>query len=118
MSRLDQEKDPEVLHQMIEIQRKHIETLTEEIKKLIAALAEARGDSTFQQMRLAALERHLAKLTKQVFGPSSEQRTTDAPGDASAEGDDKTKDDDKKKKRGHGPKCASATRGYAPESER
>jgi transposase len=104
MSRLDQEKDPEVLHQMIEIQRKHIETLTEEIKKLIAALAEARGDSTFQQMRLAALERHLAKLTKQVFGPSSEQRTTDAPGDASAEGDDKTKDDDKKKKRGHGPK--------------
>jgi hypothetical protein len=91
MSRLDQEKDPEVLHQMIELQRKYIETLTEEIKKLTAALAEAKGDSTYQQMRLAALERHLAKLTKQVFGPSSEQRTTDAPGNASAEGDDKTR---------------------------
>ena len=103
MSRLDQEKDPEVLHQVIELQQKHIETLTEEIKKLVAELAKAKGDSTFQQMRLAALERHLAKLTKQVFGPSSEQRTTDAPGNASAEGDDKTKDDGKKK-RGHGPK--------------
>lgn len=104
MSRLDHEKDPEVLHQVIELQQKHIETLTEEIKKLTAALAEAKGDSTYQQMRLAALERHLAKLTKQVFGPSSEQRTTDTPGNASAEGDDKTKDDGKKKKRGHGPK--------------
>jgi transposase len=104
MSRLDHEKDPEVLHQMIKLQQKHIETLTEEIKKLVAELAKARGDSSFQQLRLAALERHLAKLTKQVFGPSSEQRTTDAPGNASAEGDDKTKDDGKKKKRGHGPK--------------
>jgi transposase len=104
MSRLDHEKDPEVLHQMIELQQKHIETLTEEIKKLVAELAKARGDSSFQQLRLAALERHLAKLTKQVFGPGSEQRTTDAPGNASAEGDDKAKDDGKKKKRGHGPK--------------
>ena len=91
MSRLAQEKDPEVLHQVIELQRKSHRALTEEIKKLIAALALAKGDSTFQQMRLAALERHLAKLTKQLFGPSSEQRTTDAPGTASAEGDDKTR---------------------------
>ena len=90
MSRLDQEKDPEVLHQVIELQQKHIRALIEEIKKLTAELAQAKGDSTHQQMRLAALERHLAKLTKQVFGPTTEQRTTDAqPGDASADGDDK-----------------------------
>jgi transposase len=105
MSRLDQEKDPEVLHQVIELLQNHNHALTEKIKELIVELAKAKGDSTYQQMRLAALERHLAKLTKQVFGPSSEQRATDAPGNASAEGDDKTKDDGKKKKkRGHGPK--------------
>ena len=105
MSRLDQEKDPKVLHQVIELQQKHIRALVEEIKKLTAELAQAKGDSTYQQMRLAALERHLAKLTKQVFGPTSEQRTTDAqPGDASADGDDKDKDEGKKKTRpGHGP---------------
>jgi len=105
MSRLDQEKDPKVLHQVIELQQKHIRSLTEEIKKLVAELAQAKGDSSYQQMRLAALERHLAKLTKQVFGPSSEQRTTDAqPGDASAGGDEQGEGDGKKKKRpGHGP---------------
>jgi transposase len=103
MSRLDQEKDPEVLHQVIELQQKHIRSLTEKIKELVAELAQAKGDSTFQQMRLAALERHLAKLTKQVFGPSSEQRTTDAqPGDTSAGGDEQGEGDGKKKK-GHGP---------------
>jgi hypothetical protein len=59
MSRLDQEKDPEVLHQVIELQQKHILSLTEELKKLTAELAKAKGDSTYQQMRLAALERHL-----------------------------------------------------------
>src|SRR5277367_2379991 len=96
MSRLDQEKDPKVLHQVIELQQKHIRSLSEEIKKLIAELAQAKGDSTYQQMRLAALERHLAKLTKQVFGPSTEQRTTDAPpGDASAADNDQGKGDGK-----------------------
>ena len=103
MSRLDRETDPKVLHQAIELLQKHIHSLTEAIKKLTAELAKAKGDSTYQQMRLAALERHLAKLTKQVFGPTSEQRTTDAqPGDASA--DEQGEGDGKKKKRpGHGP---------------
>jgi histone H3/H4 len=64
MSRLDRETDPKVLHQAIELLQKHIRSLTEEIKKLTAELAQAKGDSTYQQMRLAALERHLAKLTK------------------------------------------------------
>lgn len=104
MSRLDRETDPKVLHQVIELLQKHNRSLTETIKELTAELSKAKGDSTFQQMRLAALERHLAKLTKQVFGPSSEQRTTDAQGggDASADGD-QDKGDGKKKRPGHGP---------------
>ncbi len=102
MSRLAQEKDPKVLHQAIELLQNHNRALTEKIKELLAELALAKGDSTFQQMRLAALERQLAKLTKQVFGPSSEQRTTDAePAGPDAQGDDKGKG---KKKTGHGPK--------------
>ena len=104
MSRLAQEKDPEILHKAIELLEKHNRALTEKIKELLAELAKAKGDSTFQQLRLAALERQLAKLTKQVFGPSSEQRITEAePSGESADGDDKSKDEGKKK-RGHGPK--------------
>jgi transposase len=106
VSRLAQEKDPKVLHQAIELLENHNRTLTEKIKELVAELALAKGDSTFQQLRLAALEQQLAKLTKQLFGPSSEQRTTDAePAGADAPDDDKGKDKGKKKKKsGHGPK--------------
>jgi transposase len=105
MSRLAQEKDPEVLHKAIELLQNHNRALTEKIKELLAALKEAKGDSAFQQLRLAALEQQLAKLTKQVFGSTSEQRTTDAePDGASADGDDRSKDDKKKKRPGHGPK--------------
>ena len=105
MSRLAQEKDPEVLHKAIDLLQNHNRALTEKIKELIAELAKARGDSTYQQLRLAALEKQLAKLTKQVFGPTSEQRTTDdasaGASGASGEGEDKSKDE--KKKTGHGP---------------
>ncbi|MGK3998869.1 IS66 family transposase [Sorangium sp. So ce1024] len=101
VSRLAQEKDPEVLHRAIELLENHNRALTAKIKELLAELAKARGDSTYQQLRLAALEKQLAKLTKQVFGPSSEQRTTDgAPADGSSEGEGKK---EKKKKTGHGP---------------
>jgi transposase len=109
VSRLAQEKDPEVLHKAIELLQNHNRALTNKLKELLAELAKAKGDSTFQQLRLQALERQLAKLTKQVFGPSSEQRTTDAePADADTKGDDKGKDEGKKKKEekekhGHGP---------------
>jgi transposase len=104
VSRLAQEKDPEVLHKAIELLENHNRALTHKLKELLAELAKARGDSTYQQLRLQALERQLAKLTKQIFGPSSEQRTTDAePADADTKGDDKGQDEGKKKKRGHGP---------------
>jgi transposase len=102
VSRLDHEKDPEVLHKAIELLQNHNRALTEKIKELLAELAKAKGDSTYQQQRLAALELQLAKLTKQVFGPSSEQRTTDVePSGASTDGDNG--DGKKKKHPGHGP---------------
>jgi transposase len=103
VSRLAQEKDPKVLHQAIELLQNHNRALTEKIAELLQELVKAKGESGFQQLRLAALERQLAKLTKQLFGPSSEQRTTDAAG-ADAQDDDKGKDKGKKKKSGHGPK--------------
>jgi transposase len=104
MSRLDREKDPEVLHKAIDLLQHHNRALTQKIAELLAELAKAKGDSTYQQLRLAALEKQLAKLTKQVFGPSSEQRTPDAePAETSGEGDDKGKGEEKKKRRGHGP---------------
>lgn len=99
MSRLAREKDPEVLHKAIELLQKHNHALTQKISELVAELGKARGDSTYQQLRLQALERQLAKLTKQVFGPSTDQRATDAAG---TEGDGEDNGDGKKKKRGHG----------------
>jgi transposase len=98
MSRFAQEKDPEVLHKAIELLQNHNRALGTKIAELVQELAEAKGDSGFQQLRIAALEKHLAKLTKQVFGPSSEQRA--AGGTAE---DEKSKADEKKKRRGHGP---------------
>jgi transposase len=97
MSRLAQEKDPVVLHKAIDLLQNHNRALAKKIAELLKELAEAKGDSSFQQLRMAKLEKQLAKLTKQVFGPSTEQR----PAGAGAE-DDKSKDEEKKK-RGHGP---------------
>jgi transposase len=102
VSRLDHEKDPAVLHKAIELLQNHNRALTQKLAELLQELAKAKGDSGFQQLKIAALERQLAKLTKQVFGPSSEQRPTDAePAGASADGNDESKG--QKKKRGHGP---------------
>jgi transposase len=95
MSRLAQEKDPEILHKAIDLLQNHNRALAKKIADLLQELAEAKGDSGFQQVRIAALEKQLTKLTKQVFGPSTEQRPAGAEGDRSK--------DDEKKKRGHGP---------------
>src|SRR5512132_3317698 len=100
MSRLAQEKDPEILHKAIDLLQNHNRALAKKIAELLQELAEAKGDSGFQQVRIAALEKQLAKLTKQVFGPSTEQR----PAGAGADGKNKDdKSEDEKKKRGHGP---------------
>jgi transposase len=113
VSRLAQEKDPVVLHKAIVLLQNHNRALTEKLAELLKELAKAKGDSGYQQLRLATLEKQIAKLTKQVFGPSSEKRAGDEePAGATTEGDDKDKDKSKddgqgeanKKKRGHGPK--------------
>jgi transposase len=100
MSRLDQERDPEILHQAIDLLQNHNRALAKKIADLLQELAEAKGDSGFQQVRIAALEQQLAKLTKEVFGPSTEQRPAGTEGD---KGKGEKSKDDEKKKRGHGP---------------
>ena len=85
MKRLDQEKDPNVLHQAIELLQHHNRALAAKIAELLRELAEAKGDSGFQQVRIAGLEKQLAKLTKQVFGPSTEQRPAGATEDGQSE---------------------------------
>src|SRR4051812_36383812 len=107
MSRLDRETDPKILHQAIELLQHHNRALAEQIAKLLQELTEAKGESGFQQLRIEALEKRLAKLTKQVFGPSVDQRAEGKQGEgAGAEGNDKGakgQDEKKKKRPGHGP---------------
>ena len=96
MSRFAQEKDPEILHKAIDLLQNHNRALATKIAELLKELAEAKGDSGFQQLRIAALEKSLAKLTKEIFGPSTEQRPAGATADGNDE-DDKSKDEKKKK---------------------
>ena len=102
MSRFAQEKDPEILHKAIDLLQNHNRALATKIAELLKELAEAKGDSGFQQLRIAALEKSLAKLTKEIFGPSTEQRPAGATADGNDDEDDKSKDE-KKKRPGHGP---------------
>ncbi len=110
MSRLAEEKDPEILRKAVALLESHNILLTKKLAELIrelaktrAELAAATGNAVAGQLRLEALEQQLAKLTKQIFGNSSEKRGDDAPADGETEGDDKEKDDKKKKRSGHGP---------------
>jgi transposase len=109
VSRLAEEKDPEILRKAVVLLESHNLLLTQKLRELLRELAEVRaelatatGDAAKGQLRLEALEQQLAKLTKQVFGTSSEKRADEAPAGAGAEDNDKSKDE-KKKPRGHGP---------------
>jgi len=109
VSRLAEEKDPEILRKAVALLESHNILLTKKLAELIrelaktrAELAAATGNAVAGQLRLEALEQQLAKLTKQIFGNSSEKRGDDAPEAAGAEGEDKGKDE-KKKRPGHGP---------------
>jgi transposase len=109
VSRLAEEKDPEILRKAVALLESHNLLLTQKLRELLRELAEVRaelaaatGDAAKGQLRLEALEQQLAKLTKQVFGASSEKRADEAPGGAGTEGNDESKDE-KKKPRGHGP---------------
>jgi transposase len=112
MSRLGQEKDPEILRKAVVLLESHNLLLTKKLAELIrelkqtrAELAAAKGDAVKGQLRLEALEQQLAKLTKEIFGTSSEKRDVEQES-ASGEADGESKDEKKKKKKkkcGHGP---------------
>jgi transposase len=112
MSRLAEEKDPEILRKAVDLLERHNRVLSKklaavlrELERTRAELAAATGNAVKGQLRLEALEQQLAKLTKQIFGTSSEKRADEEQADAGAEGEDKNKDEKKKKEqRGHGPK--------------
>lgn len=110
VSRLAQEKDPEILRKAVVLLESHNLLLTKKLNDLLRELAQVRaelaaatGDAAKGQLRLKALEQQLAKLTKQVFGTSSEKRADEAPAGAGAEGNDTSKEKEEKKPRGHGP---------------
>jgi len=110
MSRLAEEKDPEILRKAVVLLESHnlllskkLAELLRELTKAHAELAAVTGKAVEGQLRLEALEQQLAKLTKQIFGQSSEKRADEAPAGAGAESEDESKDNEKKKRRGHGP---------------
>lgn len=110
MSRLAQEKDPEILRKAVALLESHNRELTKQIAEVLRELQKARaelaalkGESTDKQLRIDLLEQRLAKLTKQVFGASSEKRVDEPP--APPQGEDKSRDEKEKKKHpGHGPR--------------
>jgi transposase len=112
MSRLAEEKDPEILRKAVVLLERHNQELTKQIREVLRELQKARaelaalkGESTDKQLRIEALEQRLAKLTRQVFGTSSEKRTTDEPPAAETpKPEDEGEGEEKKKKHpGHGP---------------
>jgi hypothetical protein len=76
MSRLAEEKDPEILRKAVALLESHNLLLSKKLAEVLrelartrAELAAATGNATKGQLRLEALEQQLAKLTKQLFGP-------------------------------------------------
>lgn len=116
VSRLAEEKDPEILRKAVVLLENHNRALSKKIAEVLrelqrarAELAALKGESVDKQLRLEALEQQLASLTKQVFGPSSEKRPSeDEPESTAPEGGEdgeggKGDEGEKKKRRGHGP---------------
>lgn len=111
MSRLAEETDPEILRQAVVLLESHNQLLSrklaEAVRELAAAqdeLAKLQGKPPAGQLRIEALEQQIAKLTKQIFGASSEKHVTDEePKACSDPSEEPKKDKDKKPRRGHGP---------------
>jgi transposase len=108
MSRLAQEKDPEILHKALLLYQAHNHALVKKLAEAARELAALKGESVDKQLRLDALEQQLAKLTKQIFGASSEKRDpeggpTGSTPEAEGKDGDPTEPEKKKPKRGHGP---------------
>ena len=95
-ARLEQEKDPLVLRQVVSLLEQHNGVLGKQVARLERELAEAKGMSEAElQRRLAFLEQQLAQMQKKVFGLSSERTTRDP--------NTRGKVDEPKPVTGHGP---------------
>lgn len=95
-ARLEQEKDPLVLRQVVSLLEQHNGVLGKQVARLERELAEAKGMSEAElQRRLAFLEQQLAQMQKKVFGLSSERTTRDPKA--------RGKSDEPKPVTGHGP---------------
>lgn len=105
--KLEDEKDPEILRKAALLFRSHNRVLTKKVTDLARENAELRGDSAAVQLKLKTLEEQLAKLTREVFGKSSEKRAEPEAGRAGGEAGDaqKPKPETKPPQRGHGPKA-------------
>src|ERR1700742_4709361 len=119
MARLDQENDPEILRKAVLLLQSHNQVLSKKLAEALRELARAqdelgrlKGEPIAGQLRIEALEQQIAKLTKQLFGTSSEKcGAGEEPTTSSGEGEEPKapggeepkKDKDKKPQRGHGP---------------
>jgi len=121
MSRLDQENDPAILRQAVLLLHSHNQVLSKKLAEVVRELAAAqeelsklKGEPIAGQLRIEVLEQQIAKLTKQLFGTSSEKCVTDEKATTTGgegeelktpggEGEKPKKNKDKKPQRGHGP---------------
>jgi len=95
MRDLSKETDVNLLQQAVRLLEHENRSLTQQIAKLVTELAELRNannPSLEVQLKLEAVEQHLAKMQKMLFGPKSERTkpgTSDGSSDAgAAESDD------------------------------
>src|SRR5262245_1764807 len=111
MARLDQENDPEILRKAVLLLQSHNQVLSKKLAEVLQQLAAAqdelarlKGEPIAGQLRIEALEQQIAKLTKQLFGTSSEKHVTgEEPKTTGSESEEPKKSKDKKPQRGHGP---------------
>jgi transposase len=101
MVRLETETDIETLRQAAILYQREYQKLVAKMAELMKELAELKGESEKgAQLRIAALEQHIAILQQKLFGESSEKRPASEEGAKPAE--------EKKPRKGHGPRSQPA----------
>ena len=103
MINLATESRPEVLRQVARLQQQENDHLHRRLAALVQALAEAQGRDAEAalQLELEGLRAQLARMQQQLFGRSSEQRSTPAA-------DAETPQSPAPARRGHGPRVQPA----------
>ena len=98
MTRLQNEKDPDILRQAaLLLERENQRLVTKIIELTRELIALKGGDAEQMKLRIAALEQQLAARNRKLFGTSSEKRSTTD--------ESKPKDEEPKAPpKGHGPR--------------